>query len=361
MDTIKRAFPPSEAKTLELLFKPIVPSPKINAYRTSAKLCLHEEPSGEKSIGLYRKNTHRVVGIPHCKIHHASIQDAARLFLRHAENMPFYCHHKRAYQTAKVKYLIVRCNLEGNGVGIVISHTGVPRERLHSWVSSFAPAHWSVYESLLKPQDDQATIGKESHPLFGPQSFPYPIMDLTWPLTPMSFMQANGYLLKPLIEEVSREIAGSRLLDLYGGFGAYSLTLASHFTRLDLVDSNQAAVGIAAQMAKAKDWRHFHAHGSSVENTLLKFAGENPAIAPITHIIVNPPRQGLTPMVADLLTKRKFSQLKRLVYVSCNPEALARDLRLLCGKNQAILKSLQIFDMFPQTDHAEVVAHLSFE
>jgi 23S rRNA (uracil1939-C5)-methyltransferase len=109
-------------------------------------------------------------------------------------------------------------------------------------------------------------------------------------------------------------------------------------------------------MAKAAGLAQLEAHASTCERFLADTLSAEDA-ARVTHVIVNPPRGGLSAKVRGALGTAAFPQLRELRYVSCNPQTLARDLAALITQG-LVLVDAQPFDMFPQTEHVEVVASL---
>ena len=97
----------------------------------------------------------------------------------------------------------------------------------------------------------------------------------------------------------------------------------------------------------------FAAHATTCEAFFAKTWSADQAKR-VTHAIVNPPRGGLSLAVAKRLSPKDLPALEELRYVSCNPESLARDLKVLVG-NGLKVTSVEPFDMFPQTGHVEVV------
>lgn len=111
---------------------------------------------------------------------------------------------------------------------------------------------------------------------------------------------------------------------------------------------NKKGVDFARQ--NAKSFAHLHFQAAKVEDALPKLLEQNPDFA-----IANPPREGIEKQVAEKLAK---SSIKRMIYISCQPATLARDLEIF--KNEGfVLKKAQGFDMFPQTAHIETLVYLT--
>ena len=148
------------------------------------------------------------------------------------------------------------------------------------------------------------------------------------------------------------------LLDLYGGFGAYSLAAAAHFEKVIIVDGNGHAIDAARQTCLRLGITNVTAVHASVEDYLAKRLKADDRQA-VTHIIVNPPRTGVSESAREELGRTHFPALEELTYVSCDLPTLSRDLDVITRKGRLRLAAVTPFDMFPQTDHIEVVARLS--
>jgi 23S rRNA (uracil1939-C5)-methyltransferase len=139
--------------------------------------------------------------------------------------------------------------------------------------------------------------------------------------------------------------AVGRALDLYAGAGEIAVALAARGWEVALVETNEAAVARAGERAR-REGVSLRAIAARVEDLL-------PALLPAALVVANPPRTGLDERVTAALAARPP---ERLVYVSCDPATLARDLRRLDADTGGL--AVTCYDMFPQTSHVETVAVL---
>jgi 23S rRNA (uracil1939-C5)-methyltransferase len=174
----------------------------------------------------------------------------------------------------------------------------------------------------------------------------------TYPVRPGTFFQVNtgcADIIISIVTDLCGE--GGKILDLYGGCGTFGLPLAyggADVTSVELDPDSSLSGKEAAQLSGTKGidfvtcrTRHF-----LLDTVRVKQIWDT--------VIVDPPRAGLGIRVARLLRRVKSD---RIVYVSCNPFSLARDLKVICEGNWAVA-GLQPVDMFPQTDHVETVVEL---
>jgi 23S rRNA (uracil1939-C5)-methyltransferase len=162
-----------------------------------------------------------------------------------------------------------------------------------------------------------------------------------------AFFQVNRWLVDELLDRVAAGHTGGLAWDLFAGVGLFSRRLAADFERVVAVESASTATAALKQNLSGTT-------GEAVQAETLAFLRtQNRARRP-DLIVVDPPRSGLgreiTAQLVDISSPR-------LVYVSCDPATLARDLRGLIDSGYAI-QSMTLADLFPQTFHLETVVHL---
>jgi tRNA/tmRNA/rRNA uracil-C5-methylase (TrmA/RlmC/RlmD family) len=196
-----------------------------------------------------------------------------------------------------------------------------------------------------------------------------------WDVPPDSFFQSNFFLLPRLVETVREflrsgpgapasrrpvEPAGGtpalpaqHLVDLYCGVGFFGIQLADAVESFVGVEYDRRAVESARRNALARKANNGEFIAKAVEEVLpellKKFSAEK------TTVLLDPPRKGCLPQTLKLLREARPAQV---IYVSCHPATMARDLNILCGDGVFNLTHVQPLDMFPQTQHVECVADL---
>lgn len=173
------------------------------------------------------------------------------------------------------------------------------------------------------------------------------------------FQQINRAMAEKLLTWTRGQVGtdGSHLIDLYCGSGFFSIGMSDLFKDVCGLDRDERAIHAATSKAREANHPGMRFFAAAVEDKLEWLL--NGVMCEKAIVVVDPTREGLEPAVAKILASKKF---KRLVYVSCNPATLARDLRLLIGDEKVPshykLASLGVFDMFPQTAHIEAAAVL---
>jgi tRNA/tmRNA/rRNA uracil-C5-methylase (TrmA/RlmC/RlmD family) len=177
-----------------------------------------------------------------------------------------------------------------------------------------------------------------------------------WVVPKDSFFQNNFFLLPELVGAVRNFLRASgarHLIDLYCGVGFFGIEEAGSVESFVGVEYDAMAVKAARQNAATRNIRNGEFIAAKSEEALPellnKFHPER------TAVLLDPPRKGCWPSLLELLRTTRPAQV---IYVSCHPATMARDLNILCGDGVFELARVQPLDMFPQTQHVECVADL---
>jgi tRNA/tmRNA/rRNA uracil-C5-methylase (TrmA/RlmC/RlmD family) len=177
-----------------------------------------------------------------------------------------------------------------------------------------------------------------------------------WVVPKDSFFQNNFFLLPKLVESVRAmlQAGGARhLIDLYCGVGFFGIEEAGAVESFVGVEYDALAIKAARENAAARGITNGEFVAAKAEEALPELLHKFPANQ--TAVLLDPPRKGCWPALLELLRQHPPAQL---IYVSCHPATMARDLNILCGDGVFELAQVQPLDMFPQTQHVECVADL---
>ena len=235
---------------------------------------------------------------------------------------------------------------EDRGVLLNISCTSLPR------------AAETIAKMLRERIEDVKSIliqdaGGERMSLHGPGFLQYKVAQNSFRVGHMSFFQVNRFLVEEMASVVAATAgSGEVALDLYAGVGLFAMSLAKSFGHVEAVEANPASARDLETNAGLSG-KTIAARNDSTEAFLAAWRRKRGVAAP-DAVIVDPPRAGIEPEALDKLIE---IAPQRIVYASCDPSTLARDLAKLCAKAYA-LQALYLFDMFPQTYHIEAIARL---
>jgi 23S rRNA (uracil1939-C5)-methyltransferase len=206
----------------------------------------------------------------------------------------------------------------------------------------------------VNQQRGNAIWGEKFQTLSGRDTLMERIGDLKMVFPPGAFSQANPFTARRIYEHV-RELAALQgketVLDLYCGVGPISLYLAPGARQVWAVDASAAAIAAAKQNARRNGRGNCRFVAGELGAILAQLW---PTLGPVDLMVLNPPRKGVQAGVLNALVE---SSPPRLIYVSCEPNSLARDLDRLVAAGYRVA-SAQPFDMFPQTEEVETVVLL---
>ena len=240
------------------------------------------------------------------------------------------------------------------------------REASRKAISRQAPST-SVHVNMHRERDANI-FGRETRRITGPERMREKVDGTSFLLSPTAFFQTNVHAAEILVQLVRAEVPkGARVLDLYAGCGLFALPLARAGHDVTAVEENHLAVGDGEASQRLNGIPDSQCR--FVAKRVLDFLSRTVKVRAASRedrsgsredrggsndvVVLDPPREGCEALVL----RHVFGALRpsRGIYISCNPEALARDLALIVAEGYAI-RSLQPVDMFPHTAHVETVA-----
>ncbi len=206
----------------------------------------------------------------------------------------------------------------------------------------------------INPKKASIIMGQESKLIFSKKNFTDKIGKYEFNISPKSFFQVNRFQTENLYK-IAKEFLGKNkdknLLDLYSGIGTTSIYFSENFKKVIGVEVVKDSVKDAKENLKLNDVKNVEfLYGKSEEKIEEILKNNN-----IDMISVDPPRKGLDKKVVDTIIK---SNIKKIVYVSCNGATLTRDLKYFIDAGFK-LKKVKLCDMFSKTAHCEVVVFIS--
>ena len=338
---------------------PFVPVTSSAGSRIRAKLAVFgslEHPQ----IGFLDEQK-QIVADDNCPLHHPLINDFTRqlpALIREARLTPY----DRRTDRGELKFVVVSCSPTSRKLMVQFvlrSREAVDRirslwRRIDGYRSSgIAIAQCiSVLSVNLQPIRSPLINGSDEIPISEQTSLPIQFGNMELLFGPQSFLQTNYEIASALYAaagQVLRDRSSENVLDLYCGVGAFALTAAASAHSVLGIDVSPNAIDCATESAR----RNAAAHARFLCGRLDQFTANELPSQDFDTVICNPPRRGLdTASIAFIRAVRP----ETLLYSSCNPVTLSRDLSLLSPDYH--LLQLQPFDMFPFTSHCEVLAVL---
>ncbi len=340
----------------DLKIEKIIPSEKIDGYRNKAQLPISIDESGHYIVGFYTKHTHRVVDCKDCKLQPEVFRKSIEAFLAWANKTKPSVYDERLH-SGLLRHLYLRIAEKTGEVmfSLVINGDGIEdSELLINTVRRTVPQVKGIILNINKA-DTNVVLGKENKVIWGKECLTDELCGLKFNISPNSFYQVNRSQTEKLYSLVKEyaDLSGiETVLDLYCGTGTIGLTMAKKCKKLIGVEIVEQAIENAKNNTKMNNIKNasFVCMDAKLAFEKLKKQGNK-----IDVVVIDPPRKGCDENVINLISHFK---VPKVIYVSCDPATLARDLKLFAEKSYKV-KSIRPVDMFPRTAHVETVVLLS--
>lgn len=334
----------------------ILGSPSEWAYRNKMEFSFGDAcKDGPMTLGMHRKNsTFDIITVDGCKIVDEDFNMILRFVLRYAQsfNLPFY---KKKIHEGFLRYLIVRRS-ETTGDLLINIVTTTQRDFDFTELANYLVdlgTKGKIAGILHTYSDTLADAVKpdSTRVLYGKDAFTETILGLQFNISPYSFFQTNtkgAELLYKTALDMPQDITSKVVFDLYSGTGTIAQIMATKAKEVYGIEIVEEAVEKAKENAKLNDLTNCH----FVAGDVLKEV-ENFHVKP-ELIVLDPPREGIHPKAIDKIIG---FDAKELLYISCKPTSLARDLPVFEQAGYKVEKVCCV-DMFPHTHHVETIAYL---
>jgi 23S rRNA (uracil1939-C5)-methyltransferase len=315
------------------------------AYRNRIRLAFGAD--GEP--GYRGRRSHAIVPIAECPIAAPLLVSSAAIFAEAA---------RKFSPTLRVTELSLFTNADESAMlATVITASTAPDqfEEFAGAVAEKIPALKGVDLVSQAPPDKKSASQPRTIARWGEPSILYGAAGFDYRVDHGAFFQVNRWLVDGLVEKVCAGYRGHLAWDLFAGVGLFARQLTATFDQVIAVESAPSAVASLEENLRATTGTAFRASTLDFlrQNTKPQIAAAPDRIIP-DLIILDPPRTGLGPHITTLLAT---IGAPAVVYVSCDPATLARDLRALLASGYT-LHSVTLADLFPHTFHLETVVHL---
>ena len=331
----------------------IIPSPEHSAYRNKAVFPVASEGK-QTYTGFYKRHSHHVVDIDACLIQHPDIVEVLNLTKAWLNANHISAYSEKTGQ-GLIRHIYARITSTGELMAGLVSVTeDIPAVDKLVKVLRNKLKNLKSFCININPEKTNVIFGKQTHCIYGDGTLTHKIEDLTFTVSFESFLQVNTLQTENLYKQALAYAdihPDDTVADLFCGIGTLSLLAARNAQKVYGIESAPQAIENATANAAANGIENVEwicGDCTSEFRALEKRAGG------IDVIIVDPPRKGLD---AELIAIIIASAPRRLVYISCDPATLARDLKRLSAVYD--ISRVVPFDMFPQTTHVETVVLMS--
>lgn len=331
-----------------------VPSPQKLNYRHKIQYPVSETKNSKRILaGYFKQKTHEIVNIKYCPVQ-PSICDEIIEFIRNKAFDFGISGFNEKKHSGDLRHIVLRASADSGKilVTLVVNATqSFPRLR------DFANAIFDEFETVtgvcanFNSKKTNVILGEKSECLCGKDYIIERILGKTFKIGANTFFQINPKSAENIFAYVKKHIVENfecpTVLDAYSGVSAFGITVSDVAKEVICVEENTDSCNLAREIARENKVKNIEINNMDAGKF---FAREK---RKFDVVILDPPRSGCT---EDSLDNALKACGKQIIYVSCNPATLARDLKYLCTKGAKISGHIQPFDMFCHTYHIENVA-----
>lgn len=335
-------------------------------YRNKVHAAFDMTRRGEIISGVYKEGTHEVVPVEYCQIEDAKsdeIINDIRGMLRSFKIKTY--DEDTGY--GLLRHVLVRRGFKTNEIMVVLILGSPILPSKNNFVKALRAKHPEISTVVINVNDKKTSmvLGEKESIIYGRGFINDVLCGCTFKISPKSFYQVNPVQTEKLYSRAI-ELAGlsgkERVLDAYCGIGTIGIIASKKAKSVIGVELNRAAVKDAVVNAKINDIKNIKFYCEDAGDFMVKYAEgamqeedmQNTA-KDIDVVFMDPPRAGSDEKFMSSVVKLSP---KKVVYISCNPETLARDLQYF-KKNGYKAESAEAFDMFPFTNHTEMIVLMS--
>lgn len=325
-------------------------------YRNKAEYPVRAGKDGEIAVGFYAGRTHSIIECNECLIGQpgdAKIINAIKKWAKEFGIAPY----DEASGKGFLRHVMIRSSKVSDDVMVCLVVNSKKFKFADELTELMKGVGVTSLSYSVNLENTNVIMGREVRAIYGPLYIEDKISDARYRISPLSFYQVNPIQTEKLYA-TALSFAGlsgnETVWDLYCGIGTISLFLAKSARKVYGVEVISQAIDDARENARLNGISNAEFFVGKAEEVLPEHFRKTGERADV--IVVDPPRKGCD---IELLKCIKEMAPEKIVYVSCNPATLARDVKVLCGDSTYKVEKVQPVDMFPQTVHVECVVLLS--
>ena len=337
--------------------KDVIGMKKPMFYRNKLQYPIGLNKDKQAVMGVYSNRTHNIVPVSKCYIQNEICNEIANDIFEfiNKNNISVY---DEVTLKGTVRHIVIRIGVKTNEilVTIVVNDNNLKKDKeLVEYITKKYPNIKTIVKNY-NTKNTNVILGDRNEIIYG-SGYIYDILgEYKFKISPLSFYQVNPIQTEILYNTAIKSIEKKSLadkqidiaLDLYCGIGTIGIFASKYFKKVYGIEKVKQAIDDAKENAKINNVENIEFHVGDVEEILpqiLKNINKTPNV-----VFVDPPRKGLDNKTIDVLKK---IQPEKIIYISCNPATLARDLKEL--EEKYLIKEIQPVDMFPYTSHVECV------
>lgn len=357
---LKKEIVQDTIRGLDIEIKDVIPSPKITEYRRKIQYPVSETKNSKRIIaGYYKPNSHELVNIKYCPIQ-PKFCDEIIDFIRNSASEFGISGYNEKQHSGDLRHVVIRSSEYNNKNLVILVINSI---KVLDKVKNLAHRIYSELDNIagvginLNPEKTNLIMGKNTQIVEGENFIEEKLCDKIFKVGADTFFQVNPTSANNIFEYVKKYISENfenpLILDAYAGITAFGICLSDIAKKVVSVEEVKASVDLATKIIKENNIKNVELHNMDAGKFFEKELNTKGRKFDVT--VLDPPRKGCTKESLDYAMKLTN---EKIIYVSCNPSTLARDLKYLT-ENGCTVDFIQPFDMFPHTYHIENVAIIS--
>lgn len=346
--------------SLDIIVNYPIPSPEIKQYRHKVQYPISQTKVSKRILaGYYKQKSHEIVNIKHCPIQPA-ICDEIIEFIRNSSFDYGISGYNEKKHSGDLRHVVLRISA---ATGKVLVTLVVNSTKVFDRLKEFSQNIYDNFKDVsgvcvnFNSKKTNVILGNNTELIVGKDFVKERILDKTFRIGPKTFFQVNPKSAENIFAYVKDYIKNNftepTVLDAYAGVTSFGISISDVCKKVVSVEENKEAVDLAAEVIELNEVKNVELHNMDATKFFEKEL--NTKKRKFDVVILDPPRKGCTKESLDYAYKLCKEGVGKIIYVSCNPATLARDLKLLTEAG-AKVESIQPFDMFCHTYHIENVA-----
>lgn len=321
-------------------------------YRNKAKIPVGRR-RGKIVLGFYKPNTHQIVDIESCIVQHEDTDEVIKTVKEAVRKFHIDIYNEFEHE-GHLRFVVARRSFAFDDLMVILVSKGmIDNAKKVGRFFKYKLKNLKSFYININPKRTNEIFGEESRLILGEEVIEDKIGDFVFEISPISFFQINSIQTEKLYSKALEYLLPESKLvfDAYCGIGTISLFLSKKAEKVYGIEIERSAIDDA--------WKNARKNG--VKNVEFIWDKSEEAIPRLIEsglvpdaIILDPPRKGCDKVLLEAIINNK---IKQIIYISCYPSTLARDVNILANSGYKILE-VQPVDMFPQTFHIETIVSL---
>lgn len=345
---------------LDVEIKDPVASPEMKNYRHKVQYPIAQTKVSKRILaGYYKPKSHEIVNIKHCPIQ-PDICDTIIEFIRNSAFDYAISGYNEKKHAGDLRHVVIRVS---KATGKVLVTLVVNSTKVFEKLKDFSQNLYDNFKEItgvcvnFNSKKTNVIMGDKTELIVGKDYIKERILDKTFRIGPKTFFQINPKSAENIFafvkEYIKNNFTDPIVLDAYAGVTSFGITIADVCRKIVSVEENKEAVDFAAETIELNEIKNIELHNMDAQKFFEKELKTKKR--KFDAIILDPPRKGCSEESLDYAIQLCKKDGGKIIYVSCNPATLARDLKYLASKG-AKVEFIQPFDMFCHTYHIENVA-----